>query len=135
MDALEALCEQLDSVVLVGAQAVYLRTGSAIAAVAPYTTDADLAVDPRFLRPTPLLPDLLERASIERDQRPRRQQPGMWVRMLEIDGELTAVPVDLLVPEGVAPPGGSRGARLGKHGRKTARKPSESKPASWTGTI
>lgn len=122
LDALDALQEQLDSLVLVGAQAVYLRTGSPIAAVAPYTTDADLAVDPRALRPSPPLPQLLRAGSIDPDERPRRRQPGMWVRMRDVHGEPTPVPVELLVPERVAPPGGTRGARLGVHGDRTARK-------------
>ena len=42
LDALEAVEMQLDALVLVGAQAVYLHTGEGDLAVAPYTTDADL---------------------------------------------------------------------------------------------
>lgn len=34
------------------------------------------------------------------------------------------IPVDLIVPAGVAAPGGSRGARLGAHGKRAARKAS-----------
>ena len=48
LDAAEALAEQLDAVVLVGAQAVYLHTGDADF-VAPYTTDADFCVAPADL--------------------------------------------------------------------------------------
>lgn len=40
LDALEAAVDQLDAIVLVGAQAIYLHTGDADLAVAPYTTDA-----------------------------------------------------------------------------------------------
>ena len=32
------------------------------------------------------------------------------------------IPVDLIVPEGFAPPGGRRGARLGPHGNKAVRR-------------
>jgi hypothetical protein len=32
------------------------------------------------------------------------------------------IPVDLIVPDGAAPPGGTRGARLGPHGKRAARK-------------
>jgi hypothetical protein len=46
LDALEALREHIDSIVVVGAQAVYLHTGAAELAVAEFTTDADLALDP-----------------------------------------------------------------------------------------
>ena len=43
LDALEALGEQRDAMILVGAQAVYLRTGDVSLAVSEYTRDADLA--------------------------------------------------------------------------------------------
>ncbi len=46
----------------------------------------------------------------------------MWTRTVEIDGERIEIPVDLIVPEGTAPPGGTRGARLGPHGKRAARK-------------
>ena len=43
LDAAEALAEQLDAVVLVGAQAVYIHTGDAdFVATAPYTTNHSL---------------------------------------------------------------------------------------------
>lgn len=38
---LDALGDQLDAVVLVGAQAVYLRTANQLPAYQPFTTDAD----------------------------------------------------------------------------------------------
>src|SRR3990172_12331902 len=50
LDALEALAPHRSSLVLVGAQAIYLHTGEADVAVAPYTTDADLVIDPRASR-------------------------------------------------------------------------------------
>lgn len=40
LDALEALRDQLDAIVLVGAQAIYVHTGAAEFAVAEYTTDS-----------------------------------------------------------------------------------------------
>ena len=62
LDAAEALAEQLDAVVLVGAQAVYLHTGDAdFVATAPYTTDADFCIAPKHLNDTPLLDELLRR--------------------------------------------------------------------------
>lgn len=39
----------LDSIVIAGAQAVYLRTGDIDVGVAAYTTDGDLEIDPRNL--------------------------------------------------------------------------------------
>ena len=58
LDAADALSEQLDAVVLVGAQAIYLHTGDADFATAEYTTDADLCVAPPDLSDTPLLAEL-----------------------------------------------------------------------------
>jgi hypothetical protein len=53
LDSLEALKEQRDAVTVVGAQAVYLRTGGADVALAEATKDSDLAIDPRELRSDP----------------------------------------------------------------------------------
>jgi len=50
LDAIEALVAQLDAIIVVGAQAIYLHTGSADVAIAEFTTDGDLALDPD--RPT-----------------------------------------------------------------------------------
>lgn len=55
LDALDALGLHRDALVLVGAQAVYLRVGAADMAVAPYTTDADLVIDPAVLAAIPPL--------------------------------------------------------------------------------
>jgi len=49
LDALEALAEHRDALVLVDAQAVYLHTGAAQFAVAESTTDGDVVIDPRML--------------------------------------------------------------------------------------
>ena len=47
LDALTALWEHRDSVVVIGAQALYLHTGSAEVALAEATKDSDLAIDSR----------------------------------------------------------------------------------------
>lgn len=51
LNAVAALYKHPDPVVLVGAQAIYVWTGSADfdVTVAPYTTDADLVLDPVLL--------------------------------------------------------------------------------------
>lgn len=49
LDALGALGAHRDSVVVIGAQAIYLRTAGAPVAVAEATKDSDLAIDPRSL--------------------------------------------------------------------------------------
>lgn len=108
LDALAALGQHRASVVLVGAQAIYLRLGEGDLAVAPYTTDGDLAIDPRGLADTPLLGTMLEAAGFG-----VAVKPGSWVK----DG----VQVDFLVPAALGG-GGRRGARLGAHGASFARK-------------
>jgi hypothetical protein len=57
-----------------------------------------------------------------REPEPDRPEPGVWVRRLEVGGDELIVPVDLIIPDAVAPPGGRRGARLGPHGRRAARR-------------
>lgn len=109
LNAADALAEQLDAVVLVGAQAVYLHTGSADFAVAEYTTDADFCVAPADLSDKPLLAESLEARGFS-----LREHPGAWISP---DG----IPVDIMVPEALAG-AGSRGARLGAHGTKAARR-------------
>ena len=109
LDAADALAGQLDAVVLVGAQAIYRHTGDADFAVPEYTTDADFCVAPADLSENPLLAELLEARGFS-----LREDPGAW---LSPDG----IPVDLMVPEALAG-AGSRGARLGPHGKKAARR-------------
>ena len=125
LDALTALRPHLESTILVGAQAVYLRTSVLwMDVVQPYTTDADLVLDPGLLLGPPPLTALLEEAGFER-YRPVPDgppEPGVWCpRFPEAGGELARV--DLIVPEGVAGSVGRRAARLGPpHGKQAARK-------------
>jgi len=122
LDALEDLAEHRDAIVVVGAQAVYLRCGATNVGVAEYTTDGDLAVDSDRLTDIPLLEDVMGVRFGHVVGPAGAEQPGVWTRSVEVDGELIDIPVDLIVPEGIAPPGGSRGARLGLHGKRAARK-------------
>lgn len=93
LDALHALGTHRESVVLVGAQAIYLRTGTAAVALAEFTTDADLAIDPRRLESAPLLEAVLTEGGLMRD--PRNSNPGAW-----LSGR--GVPIDVMVPAAVA---------------------------------
>jgi hypothetical protein len=108
LDALEALGPHRSSLVLVGAQAIYLHTGDADIAVAPFTTDADVVIDPGTLAEQPTLGSALQSAGFVAGD-----QPGQWVK--------DAVRVDLMVPDAVAG-SGRRGVRLGAHGNRAARK-------------
>ncbi len=46
LDALAALQPHIGAVVLIGAQAVYLRTAGRLPTYQPFTTDADLVIGP-----------------------------------------------------------------------------------------
>lgn len=72
---LDALGDQRTAVVLVGAQAIYLHTGDAHIAVAPYTTDGDVALDPSSLRDNPKLAEALSGAGFAADV----QHAGTWI--------------------------------------------------------
>lgn len=49
-------------------------------------------------------------------------EPGTWIARTTVDGTEFTVPVDLIVPDGVAGGRGRRGARLGVHGKRAARR-------------
>jgi hypothetical protein len=116
LDALEALNEQRDAIVLVGAQAIYLHTGDADIAVPAFTTDGDLAIEPSRLKNEPRLAEAMEQAHFAPGL-----QPGSWLATRDVDSVPTTIPVDLLVPEAVAG-AGRRAARLGDHGDRTGRR-------------
>lgn len=118
LDALEALAEHKQAIIVAGAQAVYLRTGEGEIGIAPYTTDGDLAIDPAILKDEPQLETAMRAAHFTRSL----TEPGIWLATTTVDGEELTIPIDLIVPEGVAPPGGRRGARLGPHGNRAARR-------------
>lgn len=122
LDALTALAPHGAAVIVAGAQAVYLRAGEAGIAVAPYTTDADLALDPTLLREDPALEAAMSAAGFRLSRVSGHVEPGIWVAPAQVDGVDVLVPVDLIVPEGAASGGGRRGARLGPHGRRAARR-------------
>jgi hypothetical protein len=125
LDALQALGEQRSAVVLVGAQAIYLHTGDADLAVAPYTTDGDVAIDPSRLRNDPKLAEALGGAGFSADTR----YVGTWIMSRSLEGRVIEVKIDLMVPEAVGGPG-RRGALLGPHGNRAARKPFAPEPGN-----
>lgn len=113
LDALDALVEHRDALVLIGAQAIYLHTGGAAVALAEATKDSDLAVDPRALGDHPLLDDAMGAAGFHRDI--LHPQPGSWLSS-------KGIPVDLMVPEALAGISGRRGARIPPHSRHATRR-------------
>lgn len=122
LDALIALSPHAKAVIVAGAQAVYLRTGDANLAIAPYTTDGDLAINPSLLGDHPHLDQAMRYANFTLLTRPEgHEEPGIWVKPSEVNGKTELIPVDLIVPHAVTPPGGRRSAHLGVHGNLTAR--------------
>jgi hypothetical protein len=113
LDALEVLSAHHDALVLVGAQAIYLHTGTAVVSLAEATKDSDLAIDPRELADHPLLDDAMSAGGFHRDV--VNPQPGAWFSQ-------TGIPLDLMVPEALAGRGGRRGARIPPHGRHATRR-------------
>jgi hypothetical protein len=118
LDALEGIGRHRDAMVLVGAQAVYLRVGEADLAVAPYTSDGDLAVDVSLLEDTPALEAALAEAGFHRDP---PHEVGIW-RPRRLPGGGAKLPsVDLLVPIATSPTPTGRTAQLRGHDRRVAR--------------
>lgn len=113
LDAIAALGAHEASVILIGAQAVYLRTGSAGFALAEATKDSDLAIDPRELGNDPRLEEAMAAAGFVLN--PVTQQPGAWISP-------TGIPVDLMVPERLAGAGSRRGVGIPPHGKSSARR-------------
>lgn len=112
LDALGALQEHLDAVILVGAQAVYQHTGSATVALAEFTTDGDLAIDPDLLGSDPLVENAMIAAGFTAD--PRESALGTWFAE-------NGVPVDLMVPAAVAG-AGRRSVTVPPHSRRSMRR-------------
>ncbi len=115
LDALDALDVHRDSVIVIGAQAIYLRTASIQVAVAEATKDSDLAIDPRTLDDDPLIEEAMKRGGFLPDL--NKNQPGAWLNA-------AGVPVDLMVPELLAGTGGkqTRGGRIPPHDKRATRR-------------
>lgn len=112
IDALIALDAHRDSVVVIGAQAIYLHTGSAPVAVAEATKDSDLGIDLRTLGGDPLIEQAMTRAGFTHD--PLASQPGSW---LSPEG----IPVDLMVPDAIAGKG-RRSVEAPPHDKRALRR-------------
>jgi hypothetical protein len=115
LDALEALAEHRDAVVVVGAQAIYLHTGNVDVALAEATKDSDLVLNPASLSDEPLVEEAMTAAGFFLD--PLSNQPGAWMNP-------AGVPVDLMVPEALAGAGGktARGGRIPPHAKNATRR-------------
>jgi hypothetical protein len=110
LDALDALASHQPSLVLIGAQAVYLHTGSQGMIVPPMTTDADLALD------TDLLGDHPEIAASMHDAGFQSGQPGHWENSQGVAVDLMVAPHQSNRTSTTA-----RAAHLDPHARSVAR--------------
>lgn len=118
LDALVAAATYRSSLIVVGAQAVYLRIDEARPlAVAGFTTDGDIVIDPALLPTTPPLEATLSGAGFV-----RTAHPGSWARTIAIDGRQIEVQIDFMVPEAVAPGRGRRSVALQGHDRHATRR-------------
>jgi hypothetical protein len=113
LDALAALEPHRGSVIVIGAQAIYLHTGATSVALAEATKDSDLALDTRTLPGKPLIEDAMSAAGFCRDL--GAPQPGSWLNP-------AGIPVDLMVPEAQAGSAGRRGARIPPHSKHATRR-------------
>lgn len=118
LDALEALQSHLSSIVLVGAQAIYMHLGSDDSPLAPFTTDGDLVMDPVLLAGDPLIESALKAHGIA---------PLVDFQGNRVIGSWTTedgVAIDLMVPAALAGQGRakSRGVDLPPHGRHDMRR-------------
>jgi len=115
LDALDALADHRASIIVIGAQALYMHTGGLNLALAEETKDADIAVDSRHLQENPRVEQALRDARFYPDD--TKRQPGAWCSP---DG----LPVDVMVPERFAGAAARnrRGARLPPHDNSSMRR-------------
>lgn len=111
LDALKALERHRSSVILIGAQAVYVWSGEGNFTVAVMTTDADLALDADHLEPDPEVAATLRDHGFHLKE---RGNPGQWVGRGDIA-------LDLMVSEHHAGRG-RRSASLPPHEGNVARR-------------
>jgi len=115
LDAIEALEPHRDSIIVIGAHAIYIRIPESSVAIAQVTKDSDLAIDMRTLEDAPTLEVAMQRAGFVLEE--GEKQPGLWFRD---DG----TEVDLMVPESFAGLAAKnrRGARIPPHSKRAARR-------------
>ncbi|MQY19606.1 hypothetical protein [Nocardia macrotermitis] len=111
LDALVALEDHLDNLILVGAQAIYYHAGSADLNVPLMTTDADLTVDTRGLADAPEIGGVMRAAGFTPGP-----NPGHWVAASNVAVDLMVVPHQAGTVKASA-----RAARITPHDKLTAR--------------
>lgn len=119
LDALEALAGHRDRLILVGAQAVHLRSQEADLGGTAFTADADIGIDTREFADEPLVQEAMRSAGFELVD---HRNPGTWERLMRVgDVAGVSVKVDLLVPELLAGRG-RRSAEVPPHDPQSFRR-------------
>jgi hypothetical protein len=108
LDALSALEDHLDALVLVGAQAIYFHTTDLRTVVADATRDADIAINQMKLTGTPTLEFALRKSGFKLGE-----QPGSWISD-------AGTIVDIMMPKAFNP-GSNRAGGIAPHNRLSAR--------------
>ena len=111
LDALEALHDHSDSLILVGSQAVYLHTGEGTLSVPPMTTDADLALNTGPLAASPEIAQTLIDAGFAPST-----NPGHWLGAMEVAIDIMVVPHQTGTTSKTA-----RAARIPPHAKNVGR--------------
>ncbi|MGW6032246.1 hypothetical protein ACWFOS_01200 [Gordonia terrae] len=125
LNALVALSPHLSAIIVVGAQAVYLHTGTGDFVDPPMTTDGDVALDTKSLGSTPEIASALATAGFAQGT-----QPGRWIG----EGE---VPVDIMVAPSQSGRTSktARSARIEGHQNRIARPTAGLEPALVDSTL
>lgn len=113
LNAADALGDQRDALVVVGAHAVYLRAGDVDVPIPMTTKDSDIVVDPQLLLDAPLIEEAMRNANFDHDF--DGAQPGQW-------RDPNGVLVELLVPDALGGPKRTRGARIEPHSKIATRR-------------
>lgn len=114
LDVLSALEAHRGALVVVGAQAVYERTKDLADVTPTATTDGDIGVDPTLVAEQPLIGEAMSAAGFFPA---RTERPGIYSRTRTgPDGRPVPPTIDLIAPEALAG-SGTRGARMGPHGK------------------
>jgi hypothetical protein len=111
LDALQALDDHLSAIVVVGAQAVYLHTGSGDFVESPTTTDGDLALNVALLGAEPEITTALGNAKFKPGK-----NPGSWLGKGGVAVDIMVVPSQSGRTKKTA-----RAARLSGHADSAAR--------------
>lgn len=111
LDALDALGDHLDNLILVGAQAVYLHAGQGTLNVPPMTTDADIALNTLHLADQPEIAQALIDAGFSPST-----NPGHWLGATDVAIDIMVVPHQAGTTSTTA-----RAARIPPHAKSVGR--------------